>query len=233
MATVSNELVVAAAFTSVHEAQFARSVLEAAGIEAMIADEHVVSMDWLYSNAIGGVKVLVPLDRLEEARAVLDSEAMVAPADADDLMEVKPADPFNLQRFVDAQDGIYEQALAEIKAGLKQSHWMWFIFPQYEGLGSSPLSQRYAIKSRAEARAYLDHPILGARLLECAEAALAVDVRLVVNLFGYPDDLKLWSSTTLFAAVSSPNSVFERLLAKWFGGEPDKKTLSALSAALG
>jgi uncharacterized protein (DUF1810 family) len=154
--------------------------------------------------------------------------------DADDVTEVEmPADPFNLQRFVDAQDDIYEQALAEIKAGLKQSHWMWFIFPQFEGLGSSRMSQRYSIKSRAEARAYLDHPILGARLLECAEAALTVDVRLVVNLFGHPDDLKLWSSATLFAAVSSPNSVFERLLAKWFGGEPDKNTLSALAAALG
>lgn len=231
---MSNELVVAAAFTSVHDAAFARSALEAAGIEAMIADEHVISMDWFYSNAIGGVKVLVPRDRLEEARAVLDSEAMVATADADDVTEAeRPADIFNLQRFVDAQDGVYEQALAEIKAGLKQSHWMWFIFPQYQGLGSSPLSQRYAIKSRAEAQAYLDHPILGDRLLECAEAALAVDVRLVVNLFGYPDDLKLWSSATLFAAVSSPESVFARLLVKWFGGEPDKKTLSALSAALG
>jgi len=109
---------------------------------------------------------------------------------------------------------------------------MWFIFPQFQGLGSSPMSERYAIKSRAEARAYLAHTVLGPRLIECAEAALAVDAPLAVNVFGRPDDLKLRSSATLFAAVSDPDSVFERLLAKWFGGEPDKRTLSALSAAL-
>lgn len=137
-------------------------------------------------------------------------------------------DTFGLQRFVDAQEGVYEQALAEIDAGLKQSHWMWFIFPQYQGLGSSPTSQRYAIKSRAEARAYLNHPVLGPRLIECAEAALAVDAPSAVQVFGHPDDLKLRSSATLFAAVSRPDSVFERLLAKWFGAEPDRNTLELM-----
>jgi uncharacterized protein (DUF1810 family) len=227
------EWVTIAAFTSVHEAHLAHSVLEAAGFDVTIADEHLVSMDWFLSNAIGGVKVLVREDRAEEAKALLASSAMTVDPDLADSAEAAfAADPFDLQRFVDAQDGIYDQALAEIKAGLKQSHWMWFIFPQFEGLGSSPMSQRYAIKGRAEARAYLDHPVLGARLIECAEAALAVDVRLIVNLFHFPDDLKLQSSATLFAAMSGADSVFERLLAKWFGGEPDQKTLSALSAAL-
>lgn len=224
-------LVVVAAFTNVHEAHLAQSMLEAAGFEVMIADEHVVSMDWMLSNAIGGVKVLVPEDRLEEAKALLASNVMsVDPALAAGADEAFAADPFDLQRFIDAQEGIYEQALAEIRAGLKQSHWMWFIFPQYEGLGSSPTSRHYAIKSRHEARAYLEHPTLGARLIECAEAALSVNAPLAVNVFGYPDDLKLWSSATLFAAVSRPCSVFERVLTKWFGGEPDKATLRLISA---
>ena len=139
-------------------------------------------------------------------------------------------DQFDLQRFVDAQAGVYERALAEITAGRKQSHWMWFIFPQFTGLGSSAMSQRYAIKSREEARAYLDHEVLGARLIECAEAALAVDEPLAVEVFPHPDDLKLWSSATLFAAVSDPDSVFQQLLEKWFDGEPDQKTLAALAA---
>ena len=213
----NSELVVVAAFTSVHEAQFARSLLESAGLEATLADEHVVSMDWFYSNAIGGVKVLVPRHQLEEARALLDSDAMAA-------------DPFNLQRFIDAQESVYERALTEIRAGRKQSHWMWFIFPQYAGLGSSPTSRQYAIKSVDEATAYLEHPVLGARLIECAQAVLAIEKRSAADIFGHPDDLKLRSSATLFAAVSDPGSVFEQLLRKMFGGAPDEVTLSLISA---
>ena len=141
-------------------------------------------------------------------------------------MAVTPQlDPFDLQRFVDAQHGHYEQALAEIRAGVKQSHWMWFIFPQYAGLGSSATSRHFAIKSRAEAVAYVEHPILGPRLIECTKAALAVDATTAIEVFGYPDDLKLRSSATLFAAVSERGSVFERLLEKWFRREPDEKTL--------
>ena len=142
-------------------------------------------------------------------------------------------DRFDLQRFVEAQQGVYEQALAEITGGRKRSHWMWFIFPQIAGLGSSPMSQRYAINSAGEARAYLEHEVLGPRLIECAAAALALDAANAADVFPYPDDRKLRSSATLFAAVSEPGSVFERLLAKWFGGERDQKTVSALSAALG
>ena len=135
----------------------------------------------------------------------------------------------DLQRFVDAQAGTYEQALAEINAGLKRSHWMWFIFPQIDGLGSSPTARHYAIKSRDEARAYLQHPVLGPRLLECAAAVLVIDAKSAREIFGAPDDLKLRSSATLFAAVSPSGSIFARLLDKYFGGEADPRTLGLMS----
>ena len=135
----------------------------------------------------------------------------------------------DLRRFVDAQEGTYEQALAEIKAGLKRSHWMWFIFPQIDGLGSSPTARLYAIKSRDEAQSYLQHPVLGPRLLECADAVLAIEGNSARDIFGTPDDLKLRSSATLFAAVSPKGSVFERILDKYFGGEADPRTLGLMS----
>jgi uncharacterized protein (DUF1810 family) len=141
------------------------------------------------------------------------------------------ADPYDLDRFVDAQKGAYQQALAEIRSGQKRSHWMWYIFPQYSGLGFSATSQRYAIKSKAEAAAYLRHPILGARLIECAEAALTLQGRSASQVFGAPDDMKLRSSATLFAAVSPPGSVFRRLLDQYFGGEEDPRTVQLLSIA--
>ena len=134
-------------------------------------------------------------------------------------------DPFNLSRFIQAQEGDYKQALSEIAAGRKRSHWMWYIFPQFAGLGSSGMAQRYAIKSAEEARAYLDHPILGARLLACAEAALAVNGRSAAEIFGSPDDLKLRSSATLFAHVSPPGSVFHRLIGRFYPGGMDPATL--------
>ena len=137
-------------------------------------------------------------------------------------------DPFDLQRFVDAQHGVYESALGEITQGQKRTHWMWFIFPQIDGLGSSPAARHYAIKSREEAEAYLRHPVLGPRLAACAEAALAVDGRSAREIFGSPDDLKLRSSATLFAAVAPGGSVFERVIEKYFNGQPDPKTLELL-----
>ena len=136
-----------------------------------------------------------------------------------------------MRRFVEAQQHSYEQALAEIRAGDKVSHWMWFIFPQLDGLGSSPTARRYAIKSLAEAEAYLKHPVLGPRLQECAEAALAVEGRSAWAIFGSPDDLKLRSSVTLFGLVSPPQSVFHRLVDKYFDGEPDSATLRLLGIA--
>lgn len=138
------------------------------------------------------------------------------------------ADPYNLARFLDAQANDYEQALAEIRAGAKQSHWMWFIFPQIDGLGTSPTARFFAIKNFDEARAYLAHPVLGPRLVECAEAALAVEGRSAHEIFGSPDDLKLRSSATLFAQVAPPGSVFHRLLDKFYQGRPDPRTLDVL-----
>lgn len=137
-------------------------------------------------------------------------------------------DPFDLQRFVDAQHGVYESALGEITQGQKRTHWMWFIFPQIDGLGSSPAARHYAIKSREEAEAYLRHPVLGPRLAACAEATLAVDGRSAREMFGSPDDLKLRSSATLFAAIAPGGSVFERVIEKYFNGQPDPKTLELL-----
>jgi uncharacterized protein (DUF1810 family) len=127
-----------------------------------------------------------------------------------------------------AQSGSYSRALAEICAGRKQSHWMWFVFPQCEGLGSSPMAREYSIKSLDEARAYLNHPVLGARLREIAEAALAIEGRTAHDIFGSPDDWKLRSCATLFDAVSPPGSVFEQILDKYFDGARDEKTLRLL-----
>jgi uncharacterized protein (DUF1810 family)/gamma-glutamylcyclotransferase (GGCT)/AIG2-like uncharacterized protein YtfP len=138
------------------------------------------------------------------------------------------ADPFDLNRFVDAQEASYQQALSEIRSGQKKSHWMWYIFPQLDGLGFSSISKRYAIRNAAEAEAYLYHPTLGARLVESVEAAMHVQGRSAFEMFGTPDDLKLQSCATLFAAVSPSGSVFEQLLEKYFDGERDDKTLYLL-----
>jgi uncharacterized protein (DUF1810 family) len=135
---------------------------------------------------------------------------------------------YNLDRFVQAQARDYEQALSELQAGRKRSHWMWYVFPQLDGLGSSATSRFYAIGGRGEAEAFLQHPVLGPRLLRCAEAALAIDGRSANDIFGSPDDMKLRSSATLFAAVSPAGSVFEKLLHKFFAGVPDAKTVHFL-----
>lgn len=134
-----------------------------------------------------------------------------------------------MDRFVTAQEGDYERALSEIRSGRKRTHWMWYVFPQVEGLGSSPTSRRYSIKSLEEARAYLAHPLLGPRLRAVAEAALAVEARAARDVFGSPDDLKLRSSATLFASLSPPGSVFDRLIEKYFGGERDTRALQLLA----
>jgi uncharacterized protein (DUF1810 family) len=137
-------------------------------------------------------------------------------------------DPFDLARFVDAQAADYSRALEELRGGRKRSHWMWYIFPQFDGLGFSPTSKRYAIKSVAEAEAYLRHPVLGPRLLESAQAAVGVEGRSAFEVFGSPDDMKLRSCATLFASVSPAGSVFQQLLDRHFGGEPDDNTLCLL-----
>lgn len=137
-------------------------------------------------------------------------------------------DPFNLNRFVSAQQPIYNDVLAELNSGRKRTHWMWFIFPQIDGLGYSSTSKHYAIKSEAEARHYLDHPVLGPRLVECAEVVMDVQGKSASAIFGFPDDVKLHSSMTLFAAVTAPDSVFARVLDKYFQGQRDDKTLKLL-----
>lgn len=137
-------------------------------------------------------------------------------------------DPFDLNRFVQAQNPIFGAVQAELARGRKQTHWMWFVFPQVAGLGFSAMSQRYAIGSRAEAKAYLAHPVLGPRLIECTRLLLAVDGRTINAILGAPDDSKFRSSMTLFGAVSD-EAVFDKALAKYFAGERDDATLEILA----
>lgn len=137
-------------------------------------------------------------------------------------------DPYHLQRFVEAQASCYAQVRSELAAGKKRTHWMWFIFPQLEGLGSSPMAQRFAISGLEEAKAYLSHPVLGDRLRDCTSLVNAVSGRSVEDIFGYPDDLKFHSSVTLFAQVDPENEVFNEALKKYFNGLPDKSTLDSL-----
>lgn len=139
------------------------------------------------------------------------------------------ADPHDLERFVRAQAGVYERALGELRGGHKYSHWMWFVFPQLRGLGYSSTARHYGITGLDEARAYLAHPVLGARLLECAGVLEGLDAACTASgIFGYPDDLKLRSSLTLFALASGPGSAFERLLDRYCGGELDDRTIALL-----
>jgi uncharacterized protein (DUF1810 family) len=135
----------------------------------------------------------------------------------------------NLQRFLDAQDGVFDKALAELRSGKKRSHWMWFIFPQISGLGSSAMARRFEIKDVAEARAYLAHPMLGSRLREVAEAVLAIRGKTADEIFDYPDNLKLRSCATLFAHISEEGSPFHQILTVFFNGEPDARTLERLN----
>jgi len=138
------------------------------------------------------------------------------------------SDPYDLQRFVDAQDPVIEQVKDELRSGQKRTHWMWFVFPQFAGLGRSEMAQRYAIGSRAEAEAYLDHPILGPRLRECTGLVNAVDGRSANDIFGSPDDLKFRSSMTLFEAVADDPTPFRMALDRYYD-DRDQKTLKLLA----
>jgi uncharacterized protein (DUF1810 family) len=141
----------------------------------------------------------------------------------------------DLQRFIDAQDApagdgsVYERALAELRAGAKRSHWMWFVFPQLAGLGSSAMAQRYAISDLAEARAYLAHPVLGPRLRACVAALNGVHGKTARQIMGSPDDLKLRSSLTLFARATADNAEFQAALARYHDGVPDPRTIQLLA----
>ncbi len=142
-------------------------------------------------------------------------------------------DPFDLKRFTSAQESVYDSVLAELKSGRKRTHWMWFVFPQVDGLGYSSTTKYYSIKSMEEARQYLDHPVLGKRLVECAEAVFTVEGRTISQIFGYPDDLKFKSSMTLFACAADPHSIFDRVLEKYFNGDRDVMTLQLLEKLKG
>jgi len=135
---------------------------------------------------------------------------------------------FDLERFVQAQAPVYAGALAELRAGRKRSHWMWFIFPQIAGLGHSAMAQRYAIASLAEARAYLAHPVLGARLRECSTVLAALEGKSASAIFSYPDDMKFHASMTLFSLAAPGEAVFRACLDRYFGGVPDSATLARL-----
>jgi uncharacterized protein (DUF1810 family) len=139
-------------------------------------------------------------------------------------------DAFDLDRFVQAQAAVMPQVLRELREGRKRSHWMWFVFPQLRGLGHSAMAQRYAIASREEAEAYLKHPVLGPRLVECTECVNAVQGRTVGEIFGSPDDMKFHSSVTLFASVPGAPPVFQAALARYFAATPDPATMRMLAA---
>ena len=140
-------------------------------------------------------------------------------------------DQFDLQRFVDAQDRVYHTVLAELRNGAKRSHWIWFVFPQLRGLGRSGTAQHYGISSLDEARAYLAHPVLGPRLRECTGLVAAIDGRSVDEIFGWPDNLKVRSSMTLFAHATDDNAGFRAVLDKFYGGEEDPATVELLNSA--
>jgi uncharacterized protein (DUF1810 family) len=139
-------------------------------------------------------------------------------------------DPFNLQRFLEAQDPVFDRVQTELNNGHKRSHWMWFIFPQFAGLGGSEMSRRFAIRSREEALAYLEHPLLGARLRTCTQEVLNIRERSVAGIFGHPDDLKFHSSMTLFAQVADADSLFQQALNQYFHGILDDWTLSLMDS---
>ncbi|MGC1388470.1 MAG: DUF1810 domain-containing protein [Steroidobacteraceae bacterium] len=138
------------------------------------------------------------------------------------------ADPYHLQRFLDAQCGVYDRVERELRSGRKESHWMWFIFPQIKGLGHSAMAQKYALSSLAESKAYLDHPVLGQRLRECTQLVTNLNGPSIEGIFGYPDYLKFQSSMTLFAHATADNKIFEDALQKYFRTHYDRQTIERL-----
>ncbi|MGV3459732.1 MAG: DUF1810 domain-containing protein [Flavobacterium sp.] len=137
-------------------------------------------------------------------------------------------DKYKLSRFLDAQNLVYLNALSEIRNGLKQSHWMWFIFPQLKGLGKSSTAEHYGITGLGEAKAYLNHPVLGKHLVQITNTLFDLEGRTALEIFGSPDDLKLKSSMTLFRQVEGANPAFQKVLDKYYSGEPDSRTLDIL-----
>lgn len=145
------------------------------------------------------------------------------------LLSSEAADPFDLQRFVDAQDRAYDTALEELRSGRKRSHWIWFVFPQLQGLGRSPTAMRFSITSLDEARAYLDHPVLGPRLRESARVVAGIQGSSADEIFGWPDNLKVRSSMTLFARATADNADFRTVLDRLYDGVEDEVTVELLA----
>lgn len=139
------------------------------------------------------------------------------------------SDEYNLHRFLDAQEGVYDTVLNELRAGRKSSHWIWFVFPQITGLGHSAMAQQFAITSLDEAKTYLQHPTLGQRLRECTQLVLNVEGRSAEEIFPYPDHLKFRSCMTLFMTAATDNTLFKAALLKYFDGKPDQMTLDILA----
>lgn len=137
-------------------------------------------------------------------------------------------DEFNLDRFIEAQSSSYEAAMYELSLGKKTGHWMWYIFPQIDGLGSTDMAKLYSIKSLKEANAYLEHPILGERLIDSCEILLNLDAPSISDVMGFPDDLKLKSSMTLFKYASKPNSIFKKILIRYFNNELDETSIKLI-----
>jgi uncharacterized protein (DUF1810 family) len=142
------------------------------------------------------------------------------------------ADPYDLKRFIDAQRGVYARVQSELRAGRKESHWMWYIFPQIAGLGHSATAQKYAVLTLDEAKAYLNHPVLGNRLRECTQLVMSVHGESIEAIFGYPDHLKFHSSMTLFAHATGDNQIFLDALKKYFRSEFNAKTMERLPEAI-
>jgi uncharacterized protein (DUF1810 family) len=143
-------------------------------------------------------------------------------------MEASVNDRYDLERFVEIQAEVYTEVLRELRAGQKTGHWMWFIFPQIAGLGRSPMAERFAISSLEEARAYLDHPVLGKRLRECTQAVMDVEGKTAHAIFGFPDEMKFRSCMTLFARAATDDEIFGEVLEKYFSGESDRLTVEKL-----
>jgi uncharacterized protein (DUF1810 family) len=146
------------------------------------------------------------------------------------MRSTDPLDRFNLQRFIQAQNPVFDRVQDELSDGRKRSHWMWFIFPQFTGLGDSEMSRHFAIRSAEEAQAYLQHPVLSTRLRTCTQLVMAIEQRPIAAIFGHPDDLKFHSSMTLFAQVDTEDDLFSRALDRYFHGIPDEWTLTLLDS---
>jgi uncharacterized protein (DUF1810 family) len=159
---------------------------------------------------------------------VASGGAYVNRAEETGMTEEDRSDPYDLQRFVEAQDPVFDAVCAELGEGSKESHWMWFVFPQIEGLGRSPTARRFAISGRDEADAYLRHPVLGPRLRRCTDLVKRIDGRSIAQIFGAPDDATFHSSMTLFAEAAEDKQAFLDALRKYFGGEPDRLTLERM-----